>query len=43
MKTTRPIEVTPTVYVIDDDPGARRAITWMLESSGRRVESFASG
>lgn len=43
MKTIKPIEVTPTVYVIDDDPGARRAITWMLESSGRRVESFASG
>jgi FixJ family two-component response regulator len=43
MKTTKPIEVTPTVYVIDDDPGVRRAITWMLESSGRRVESFSSG
>ena len=43
MKTTKSNEVTPTVYVIDDDPGARRAIAWMLESSGRRVESFASG
>jgi two-component system, LuxR family, response regulator FixJ len=32
-----------TVFVVDDDPTARRAITWMLESGGRRVEPFDSG
>jgi FixJ family two-component response regulator len=34
---------TPTVFVVDDDPAARRAIMWMLESAGHRVEAFASG
>lgn len=34
---------TPTVFVVDDDPAARRAILWMLESAGHRVAGFASG
>jgi FixJ family two-component response regulator len=36
-------EPAPTVFVVDDDPAARRAIAWMLESVGRRVETFDCG
>ncbi len=35
--------LTPTVFVVDEDPAARRAITWRLESAGRGVENFVSG
>lgn len=34
---------TPCVFIVDDDPATRRALIWMLESAGRRVEAFASG
>jgi FixJ family two-component response regulator len=43
MKRIEASEPTPTIYVVDDDAAARRAIIWMLESAGRRVEGFASG
>jgi RNA polymerase sigma factor (sigma-70 family) len=35
-------EAIPTVFVVDDDAATRRALAWMLESAGRRVEAFAS-
>lgn len=43
MKTNTPSDTSPTVFVVDDDPAARRAIAWMLESAGHRVEAFPSG
>jgi FixJ family two-component response regulator len=33
----------PTVFVVDDDPSLLRLIRKLLESSGRRVETFGSG
>src|SRR6188508_2401828 len=32
-----------TVFVVDDDPALLRLIRKLLESSGRKVETFASG
>jgi len=32
-----------TVFVVDDDPGTRQALKWLLESHGRQVEAFVSG
>ena len=32
----------PTVFVIDDDPSARRGVTRLLRTAGVNVESFAS-
>ena len=32
----------PTVFVVDDDPGVRDSLTWLLESVGLRVETYAS-
>lgn len=33
----------PTVYIIDDDFGARRSMRWLLESANLKVEAFQSG
>jgi FixJ family two-component response regulator len=33
----------PTVFIVDDDPGMRRAIQDLVESVGLRAESFATG
>lgn len=33
----------PTVYVVDDDPGALRSLTWLLRQADLPVRSFASG
>jgi FixJ family two-component response regulator len=33
----------PTVYVIDDDPSLREALSSLIRSAGWRVELFASG
>ncbi len=33
---------TPIVFVVDDDPGARRTIKRLVESVGLRVETFGS-
>jgi FixJ family two-component response regulator len=33
----------PTVYIVDDDSGLRRAIQDLVESVGLRAESFATG
>jgi two-component system response regulator TtrR len=43
MKGINHTDRNPTVYVVDDDPGARQAIVWMLESAGRHVQAFDSG
>lgn len=43
MKGITHTDPTPIVYVVDDDPGARQAIVWMLESAGREVQAFDSG
>lgn len=31
-----------TVFIVDDDPGARRSMCWLLESEGLEVEAFPS-
>ena len=36
------VDDAPTVFVIDDDPALRKLISKLLESSGRRVETFAA-
>ena len=33
----------PTVYIVDDDSGVRRAVQDLVESVGLRAESFATG
>ena len=43
--TTPPLEpVTgePTVFVVDDDPGIRDSVTWLFQSVGLPVETYAS-
>lgn len=40
--TPRSTDAAPSVYVVDDDPALLRLIRKLLESSGRRVETFAS-
>lgn len=37
---TAPAE--PTVFVVDDDPGIRDSVTWLLQSVGLRVQTFGS-
>jgi two-component system, LuxR family, response regulator FixJ len=31
-----------TVFVVDDDPAVRKALRWLIESVGLRVEAFAT-
>src|ERR1700735_2721160 len=38
----RPAAV-PTVFIVDDDGGMRRAVQDLVESVGLRAESFATG
>jgi len=38
----RPAAV-PTVFIVDDDVGMRRAVQDLVESVGLRAESFATG
>jgi len=33
----------PTVFVVDDDPALRRSLSYLIESVGLEVESFAGG
>jgi len=33
------VEAEATVFVVDDDPGARRSMRWLLESDGLEVET----
>ena len=33
----------PTVFVVDDDPGARQSLCWLLRQTDVRVQSFSSG
>jgi len=39
---TRPSTLVPTVFVVDDDASVRRALSYLLESSGYRVETYSS-
>ena len=39
----KPATVVPTVFIVDDDSGVRRAIQDLVESVGLRAESFATG
>jgi two-component system, LuxR family, response regulator FixJ len=32
----------PTVFVVDDDPGALNSMCWLIESAGLRVEGYQS-
>jgi len=34
---------TPTVYVVDDDPGALRSLCWLLQQADLPVRAFHSG
>ncbi|WP_455216968.1 response regulator transcription factor [Kaarinaea lacus] len=31
-----------TVYIIDDDPSVRHSLTWLIESVGQQVKTYAS-
>jgi FixJ family two-component response regulator len=33
----------PTVYVVDDDPGALRSLSWLIQQADLPVRAFASG
>ena len=35
-------QVTPKVFVVDDDPSVRRAVSRLVRSAGFKVETFAS-
>jgi two-component system, LuxR family, response regulator FixJ len=37
-----PSAVQPVVYVVDDDPGIRNSLKWLLESVGQRVMTFGT-
>ena len=37
------MEEKPTVFVVDDDPGARQSLSWLLSQAGFPVQSFSSG
>jgi FixJ family two-component response regulator len=34
---------TPTVYLVDDDPGALRSLGWLLSQAGLPYQAFGSG
>lgn len=36
------IRHTPTVFLVDDDPGVRDSLRWLLETAGHKVADFAS-
>ena len=36
------IESENTVYIVDDDPSVRHSLTWLIESVGQRVQTYAS-
>lgn len=33
---------TPTVFVVDDDPGVRKSFRWLMESVGLKVRTYGS-
>jgi FixJ family two-component response regulator len=41
-KTTEAPPITPTVYVIDDDDGMRRALSLLLSTVGYKTQAFAN-
>ena len=36
------MESRPTVFIVDDDPGVRESIRWLVESVDHQAETFAS-
>jgi len=36
------VKNSPTVFVVDDDEAMRESLTWLIESVGLKVETFAS-
>ena len=34
--------IQPTVFIVDDDPSARRGLTRLVRAAGLKVESFGS-
>ncbi len=37
------VEEKPTVFVVDDDPGALHSLSWLLRQADLRVRAFSSG
>ncbi len=37
------MDMEPVVHVVDDDPNLLKSLRWLLESVGRKVETFESG
>ncbi len=37
-----PATPQPTVYIVDDDPGVRKSLGWLIETLGVPVKTFAS-
>ena len=37
-----PRDVTPTVYVVDDDASIRELLAWLMNSNGIAVATFAN-
>lgn len=37
-----PVDETPVVFVIDDHPGMRNSLRYLIEAAGHRVETFES-
>ncbi len=37
------VEEKPTVFVVDDDPGALHSLAWLLRQADLRVRPFSSG
>ncbi|MCY7388407.1 MAG: response regulator [Burkholderiales bacterium] len=37
-----PLDTTPTVYVVDDDPSIRELLAWLMKSNGIAVATFAN-
>ena len=40
--SSKPMEVAPTVFVVDDDPSMREAISRLIKSVGLNPETFSS-
>jgi FixJ family two-component response regulator len=40
--TSRPDDATPIVFVVDEDRSVRESLSWLIQTSGWRAETFAS-
>ena len=41
--TEKMLNPSSTVFLVDDEPGVRDSLSWLLESRGLRVKTFAEG